>query len=365
MRYLLVFLLQLCLHSAEPRSIRYANSRQRRRIPNDGVKGSSRRRIKANIFQLGQAPYIDPFAGEPKYSGGLTLKATSQFTKPKASNEGNGKGKVKGKGDGKENGSTSSLPVLNIPKTTPSTLKLGKQMGPAKSTGVEMHAPTTAPSSSPPSSGTGESTNHPTLIPVPKPMPTKYPTYSSESGISKYPKNIPTGKSTKYPTYTSRPPSTGYPTLSPGPKSTGSSTSAPNLNPPGSSSKGKKSKKTGKSGVSGPTSIPTFAPTKLVCTVDKSGIFGLQSGNITLYDFFYQLEVIQGITAEDVDLNLLGPLEIAMANLLIPILFPKLCGSTGERRRLQDGQGQFIGLSTSPSDFVLTECELINSRLSN
>jgi hypothetical protein len=110
-----------------------------------------------------------------------------------------------------------------------------------------------------------------------------------------------------------------------------------------------------------PTDSPTEALTEMPCMVDAAGNVGSMKGDVTLYDFFYQLEVTPGMTAEDVDLNLLGDIEIAMANELIPVLFPEQCG---DGRKLQVDmtttvEGRYIGLSTRPPDFVLSGCKFL------
>ena len=93
--------------------------------------------------------------------------------------------------------------------------------------------------------------------------------------------------------------------------------------------------------------------------VDGAGNVGSMKGDVTLYDFFYQLEVAAGITAEEVDDNLLKEIEVAMADALIPGLFPDQCS---DGRKLQENgdtpllEGRYIGLSTRPPDFVLNGC---------
>ena len=93
--------------------------------------------------------------------------------------------------------------------------------------------------------------------------------------------------------------------------------------------------------------------------VDSNGNVGIIKGDATLYDFFFQLEVVAGMTAEEVDDNLLPEVEVAIANSLVPDLFPKQCG---RRRNLQGSngpglQGRYLGLSTRPPDFVLNGCK--------
>ena len=106
-----------------------------------------------------------------------------------------------------------------------------------------------------------------------------------------------------------------------------------------------------------PVLMPVQPPSTVSCTVNSAGNTGSLSGDATLYDFFYQLELVPGLSVEEINDTLLKEIEISMANELIPALFSDQCGRRKIRRKLQES-GSYVGLSTRPPDFVLNGCKL-------
>lgn len=173
----------------------------------------------------------------------------------------------------------------------------------------------------------------------PKSNPPKYPegagnqSYESSSGTGKGSPKAKTPSPTHY--------RTPAPTRKP--KSGGKG---------GKGGMGMKSDKT----THAPVQMPVQPPSPVSCTANSAGNTGSSNGDATLYDFFYQLEVIPGLSVEEINDTLLKEIEIAMANELIPSLFPAQCGTQLKLRRLQD-TGRYVGLSTRPPDFVLNGCK--------
>ena len=374
MRHFFLLILHLylpCTDAKYTQQTMMAPPRSRRRRAQVRVRGGNRRQLSSNIFQFERDVYEDPFAGEPRYKGGLTFKVQSMTIRAK---EKTTKGSKGGKRDSKASLSSSESDdsVLDLPMKSggildlpPKSYSLGKGNGGKKSStpkGKYTPSPTSAPTASMGTKGTQGSKKS-----------TKGKAKSAASSrpsskSSKFPTQAPKLKSTKEPIGTQKPKSTKSPvTKYPTKRPTNVPTKPPSIyDKPSSSSKGSGKGKSMKMGMMGgtlhPTHVPTLAPTRLTCQVDKMGNIGSQTGDITLYDFFYRLEVIEGMTVQQIDDEFLPRLETTMANLLVPSLFPDLCGdgTIESRRRLQEiptEKGRYTGLNVRPSDFVLDGCK--------
>jgi hypothetical protein len=301
---------------------RYKKQRQQQR--QKGVRGRTVRRLNAgNIFNM-RDPYYDPFSSEPNYSGimELAFEARMMLT-PKVTAQPIGNG---GSIDASDE---PVLAVLDLPPKTSTITKMGmQQMTKGYTSSAEdiasadqllvleppPHVDSTTNSSKSFTSGKGKGKGgmmmmHPKL------------SKKSKTSMSALGNGMGMNEITEEPTYS--------PTLMPVQPQT--------LHP----------------GQSPTPPTPPHPPIPMSCTVDGAGNWGIIQGDTTLYDFFYQLEVVPGLTAQQVDATLLGDVEVAMANAMIPGLFPQQCG----RRRLQisapTSANQFVGLSTTPPDFVL------------
>lgn len=319
MKKVLLFL-PLCLHvwrcRVKAKVPLHRPPRYKRRRITNGVRGNNRNlgssSTSSNIFNFQRDPELDPFAGEPR-NANLNFK-TRGMSLPKQ----NGKGK--GVGD------ESSEPVLDL-AVRPSALK-------TKGKGNDQDAYASSSSSS---SGeepkldleVGEEDEGQDHV---------FAVFSSSGSASNIASKSSSSRSkSSYKMISKKPKSRSMMSMT---MLSEHPTQAPTLMP------------------NAPASVPGIPPTATDCTVNTAGMVGLMEGDRTLYDFFYQLQVAEGITAEEVDDNLLPEVEIAMANALIPRLFPHQCSGG---RMLQDAmlvasEGRYIGLSTRPPDFVLSGC---------
>ena len=327
-----------------------------------------------NIFNLRDHQLqLDPFVGEPR-NGGLALK-TRGMSEPKFTGKGNG-----------ENDEPEELVLLEAPGKANFLKKMGMGQyhdGFASTTEAPSIAAMTSSDDldleaeeSSDESATVEETleehddsteEYPTMRPVVSTAPLILGK-GKGMGMGGVMGPLPPPKDTT-PIHTQMPSKGSY-------YSEIESSSASSSSSKSSSIKKKKKSRTSKSNMGMamftevPTEMPTVmpeetgptvSPTMMRCVVDSFGSVGSMAGDRTLYDFFYQLQVVEGMTAEEVDDNLLKNVEVVMANELIPDLFPELCGL---RRKLQDNDsstagGYYVGLSTKPPDFVLYGCKLV------
>ena len=94
------------------------------------------------------------------------------------------------------------------------------------------------------------------------------------------------------------------------------------------------------------------SPSTARCQADSNGVFGSKSGEETIVNFLYQIELFPGITIQEATTQV----ENALMDFLIPELFPEECGTQARRRRLQNGE--YVGISSEPSDVPINGCKL-------
>ena len=383
MKYLLLLLLQLYgLSAATASSSIPPPARSKRRKGNGRVRGSGARRLDAghaNIFSFEKrdSPIkIQSFVGEAR-TAGLTFNARGMI-KTKQQQQTGTKGGNRGSKDG-SSGDALHLPaeeasedVLNLPaKTSLLNKKMGKgnKQSEGKGSGMAtgMHKAqspmpgTTSDSGDERSGKSSKGNKAPSQSPKgagkddqKSPAPT-----TNGNGMGMGGSKVKTPSPTQYqtPPPTRKPSKGKYPTEKP--SSLPSSKNKPSMGMGMGMGKGGKM-------TEAPAHMPvqqTPSPTApMSCTVDSAGNVGYLVGDATLYDFFYQLEVVQGLSAEEVDDSLLKDVEAAMANALIPSLFPDQCGRQRHRRRRLQDTGSYVGFSTRPPDFVLNGCKFDVSR---
>jgi hypothetical protein len=102
---------------------------------------------------------------------------------------------------------------------------------------------------------------------------------------------------------------------------------------------------------------PSAGPTQ-ICEVQPNGFFGTDPAEEQdELEFFYDVEVAPGVTADTLNDEILSKLEVAIANSLLPGLFSETC----TRRRAtvrRNLQVNLAGISTKPPDTVLEGGEL-------
>jgi hypothetical protein len=99
------------------------------------------------------------------------------------------------------------------------------------------------------------------------------------------------------------------------------------------------------------TISPTPPPTLPECAVDVTGFYGDATAPPSELDFFYQVEVVVGTTAGDLETEILDKLERSIINRILPTLFSDECARRIRiRRRLQT---TVSGISTQVADQVL------------
>ena len=94
------------------------------------------------------------------------------------------------------------------------------------------------------------------------------------------------------------------------------------------------------------------SPTSARCQADSNGDFGFKDGDATIVNFLSQMELFPGITIQEATRQI----ESALMDFLIPVLFPEECSTQARRRRLQDGE--YIGISSVPTDAPVNGCKL-------
>lgn len=117
------------------------------------------------------------------------------------------------------------------------------------------------------------------------------------------------------------------------------------------------------------TGIATFGsssstpPPPLPCSIQR-GFYGEKSQEVTVVEFFYEVEISK--TSDKSIEDVIGMIELGVADNVLPSLFPEACPSptsavakarSGDRsRRLEE----VTGLSTLPLDSVVTgvDCEI-------
>jgi hypothetical protein len=322
MRYIFFLLLLLYIPASESETMP-TRFKRRRKQPHGGVRGRNVRRLNSgNIFNM-RDPYLDPFAGEPRYSGVMELAFEARMMlAPKLPAQPTGKvGSI----------DVGHEPILDLPPKTLTITKMGMQqmmLGYSSSASAENFVSADSISVLEPPPYVDSTTNSSKSS-----TPLKSKGQSDVSMKSKLSKKTKTsmsamGKGMGMNKVTEKPKPTHSPTLMP---------LLPHTPQPGQS----------------PT-LPTLPLEPMSCFVDEAGNVGISRGDTTLYDFFYQLEVAPGFTAQQVDDNLLGGVEVAMVNAIIPGLFPQQCG----RRQLQEStastmESRYVGLSSNPPDLVL------------
>ena len=346
MKYLLLPLMLLQLYGISAAATVSSSTlvRHKRSKRNRGrVRGSISRRLQSthsNIFNTDRNdPLLQiqqkPFLGETGFAG-LAAKAhgkakTTGQTEAQQAGESSNKGsKDSSESSDDEPQSSSRDPnggVLNLAaKTSTLKMKLGKG-----SKGSD--ASDSKGSSSSKSKGSG--------------MVTEVDEGQSPSSDNKLSLSLKSQKGDKTPSMSE--------TSSPTHHRTPSPTRRPSSSGKGGKGMGGMGMGSGKM-TEAPVQMPVQPPSPISCTVNSAGNTGSTIGDPTLYDFFYQLELVPGLSVEEINETLLKEIEVAMANALIPDLFPDQCGRRRKRRRLQDA-GSYVGLSTRPPDFVLNGCK--------
>ena len=117
-----------------------------------------------------------------------------------------------------------------------------------------------------------------------------------------------------------------------------------------------------------PSSVPPTAvissAVKRACAVAKDGSFGTtKASSHTQQDVEYNFEVQvkDDFPSIDIQLDIIPPLELAIGDMLLLVMFPE-CGSAdtiATRRRLSLLPGSVVGLSTKPVDNALGEGECL------
>ena len=344
---------------------RYRGSRRR----SGRVRGSSNRRqltTHSNIFNTDETDPLhriqqNTFLGEAGLAG-LTAKARGKTkTKDQAEAKQAEKSSNKGSKDSSESSDDESQLSIKEPKggvlnLAAKTSTLKKKMGKG-SKGSD--ASDSKDSSSSKAKGSGMATEIDTGQ-APSSDVKLSLSLKSQKG-DKMPKGYPSTSSPKY---------NGTPSQSP--KGAGSKVKTPSptrYRTPSPTRRPISSSKSGGKGMGGmgmgsgkmteaPVQMPVLPPSPISCTVNSAGNTGSMRGDATLYDFFYQLELVPGLSVEEINDTLLKEIEIVMADALIPDLFPNQCGRRRKRRRLQDA-GSYVGLSTRPPDFVLNGCKFL------
>jgi len=357
MRHLVVLLLQLqvLLVAATTTTARGIPAMSKREGDNR-IRGTiARRKLStshANIFSFERRdPLISqikqPFEGGARTPGlGLTFEAPRMTIMAKRSS-------IKGKGSkGSKKSIPSENPSYNNPlKDSPSGDMLNL---PTKTSGLKYKLGKNK-------SGGGQSKTSSTTV---KSSGTAYNEIKNKS-LSKKSKSNDSSKMTKGPKVTLPPSESVTGGMDDSPSPTPYHTPSPTHKPYSakysySSSKSTKSMMGGGMKTKPPAQMPTPAPVS--CSVNAAGNTGSMDGDAFMYDFFYQLELAEELSAAEVDDTLLVEIEQAMANALIPDLFPMQCGTfhrvggRGGRRKLQDSP-RYIGLTTRPPDFVLRGCK--------
>lgn len=161
--------------------------------------------------------------------------------------------------------------------------------------------------------------------PSPSVSPSSLPTQKPSTSPTLKPTTLPTAKPSK------------NPTASP----TGSPTAKPSASPSFS-----------------PTASPSSSPTRADCE-STNGIFGVVDEGVSVtVDFAYEVEVsLDEKGNETIQDNILPPLEKAIVDSILPIVFQEQCDRTNGRRLRSQRRLEVLGISQYPDDYIYDDCK--------